>query len=213
MDNPPEPVGLDEELHARPNGSRVIRSLAERWTAIVAISISVASLVIAVMNGSAMDRLVKANSWPFLEFDTGNVLEDRRQHALTLTIKNSGVGPARLETLQVALDGQNYGNSRELIKACCSPAGSPSTNAFGSIITSTVAPRTIPANKAIEFFYWPKPETASPEWDGLDRARMRLKFKACYCSVFDECWTSNLTGAKPEEVKACEAHGEKLYQE
>jgi len=212
MDTPPEPTGLDEELHApAAKGPRVIRSLAERWTAIAAISISIVSLVIAVMHGRAMDRLVKANSWPFLEFESGNMLEDRQQHALTFTIKNSGVGPARLETLQMALDGQNYSNSRDLIKACCSQAGSPAMSAF--IITSPIAPRTIPANKAIEFFYWPKPENASAEWDGLDQARHRLTFKACYCSVFDECWTSNLMGAKPEEVESCEARGEKLYQE
>jgi hypothetical protein len=208
MDNPPEPVGLDEELHARPTKGRVIHSLAERWTAIAAISISIVSLVLGITHGRAMDRLVKANSWPFLEFDSGNVLEDRERHALTLTIKNSGVGPARLETLQVVLDGRNYGNSRELIKACCSHSGSTVTSAYDDVLTNPVAPRTIPANQAIEFFYWPKPQNASAEWDGLDKARQRLTFKACYCSVFDECWTSNLKGARPEEVDSCEAHGE-----
>jgi hypothetical protein len=40
-------------------------------------------------------------------------------------------------------------------------------------------------------------------WDKLNTARFELRFRACYCSVFDECWLSDLATVSPQPVGQC----------
>ena len=40
-------------------------------------------------------------------------------------------------------------------------------------------------------------------WDKLNAERFRLRFRACYCSVFDECWVSDLSTVSPQSVEHC----------
>ncbi|HEY7643310.1 MAG TPA: hypothetical protein VH814_26515 [Steroidobacteraceae bacterium] len=42
-------------------------------------------------------------------------------------------------------------------------------------------------------------------WDKLNTLRFELKFRACYCSVFDECWVSDLVTVSPQPVEQCPA--------
>ena len=44
-------------------------------------------------------------------------------------------------------------------------------------------------------------------WDGLNSARVALEFDACYCSVLDECFRSDLVSMTPTRVDACPARG------
>src|SRR6185436_9542916 len=72
-----------------------------------ALAVSVISLVVAVHHGRTMQemaqanaRLVQANSWPLLQFTTGNANETG-QPEITLKIENAGVGPAKVISLEV----------------------------------------------------------------------------------------------------------------
>jgi hypothetical protein len=40
-------------------------------------------------------------------------------------------------------------------------------------------------------------------WDKLNTARFELRFRACYCSVFDECWVSDLLTVSPQPIEQC----------
>jgi hypothetical protein len=40
-------------------------------------------------------------------------------------------------------------------------------------------------------------------WDKFNTARFELRFRACYCSVFDECWVSDLATVSPQHVDQC----------
>lgn len=53
------------------------------------------------------------------------------------------------------------------------------------------------------FFHMPLGSVDVDVWRKLDIARRELKFHACYCSVFDECWTSNLVDLEPKRVAVC----------
>jgi hypothetical protein len=82
-----------------------------RWLDIVlglsAMFVSVVSLVVAVEHGRTMERMadantrmVDANSWPFVEFDSHNV--DAQGNAdVRLVLTNDGIGPARIETFEL----------------------------------------------------------------------------------------------------------------
>lgn len=53
---------------------------------------------------------------------------------------------------------------------------------------------------------WPR-QGADAEvaaWDKVERSRFRARASACYCSVFDECWVSNMNGDVPKQVISCE---------
>ena len=64
----------------------------------------------------------------------------------------------------------------------------------------------LPARGGVTFLAWREGGPQPAIWDRLDAARRRLTFKACYCSVLDDCWTSDLTPtAKPQSVAQCEA--------
>ena len=63
----------------------------------------------------------------------------------------------------------------------------------------------LPAREGVTFLAWRETPTNRVIWDRLNEARRRLAFEACYCSVLDECWVSNLTPtARPKRVGQCE---------
>ena len=80
-----------------------------RWLdltlALSAMFVSVVSLAVAVHHGNAMDRLVAANSWPFLMYSTSNK-DAQGQRFISLNIENVGVGPARVQTFEVWWQGE-----------------------------------------------------------------------------------------------------------
>ena len=60
--------------HEAPHVAHITGS---RWLdltlALSAMFVSIVSLAVAVHHGNAMDRLVAANSWPFLMYSTDNM--------------------------------------------------------------------------------------------------------------------------------------------
>jgi len=87
-----------------------------RWLDIVlglsAMFVSVVSLVVAVEHGPTMERmadantrLVDANSWPFVQFDSHNV-DEQGNAEVRLVLTNDGIGPACVETFELRSDGK-----------------------------------------------------------------------------------------------------------
>ncbi len=64
----------------------------------------------------------------------------------------------------------------------------------------------IPARDGVNLLGWRERPGNGAVWDKLNTVRHRLRFQACYCSVLDECWTSDLTPtARPHPVGQCAA--------
>ena len=67
-------------------------STGRRWLdltlALSAMFVSLVSLAVAVHHGNAMDRLVAANSWPFLMYSTDN-LDPQGNPRISLRVENS----------------------------------------------------------------------------------------------------------------------------
>jgi hypothetical protein len=183
-----------------------------RWVdmsvAACALIVSITSLFVAIRHGRSMEkmaeenaRLVQANSWPVLQRYQSDIGQPPNEHAFTLYVVNNGVGPAKVESVEVAWKGQPVRNPRELLELCCVKARDPAeehgvevSGLMGSVL------RAGEMRKILEF-----PE--DPEHAAMtDRLRVSLHditWRACYCSVFDECWVSNLETLHPQSVKEC----------
>ena len=62
-------------------------------------------------------RLVRANSVPLLQFDTGNIGDDGRSSELYLAVRNAGTGPARIVWFELLQDGRPVRNYQDLLPA------------------------------------------------------------------------------------------------
>src|ERR1700691_6685808 len=93
-----------------------IRRTGHRWidisVAACALTVSITSLFVAIRHGRSMDRmaeanarLVQANSWPLLQRYQSDV-NAQGERVFTLDIVNNGVGPAKVESLEVSWKGQ-----------------------------------------------------------------------------------------------------------
>jgi len=169
-----------------------------------ALAVSVISLAVAVHHGNTMKemaqanaRLVQANSWPLLQFATGNATE-AGQPEITLKIENAGVGPAKLISLEMFHGEQRIRTPRDLMKLLLDPSGTirPQFNL-------SVNPPTVLRAGDSTLILGMKREGQEALWDKLNTVRFELSFRACYCSVFDECWVSDLTTLAPKPVDHC----------
>ena len=200
---------MEEGSHAHahpPHGSGV------RWLdmslALSAFVVSLASLWLTVHNARTMERLVAANSYPNIDYDFGNQFDfqDGRglRPALYLALVNSGIGPARLRSIELSFDGKPAANLRAVLETCCTaePASAlPKTNYWFS---GDLRGAMLQAGKELTLFAWAEPP-ADPRWARLQEVRDRIGVRVCYCSVFDECHMRDSGHREPSRVKACPA--------
>ena len=176
--------------------------------ALSAMFVSLVSLGVAVRHGMVMDRLVAANSWPYLTYRTDNQDSEGRRH-IALTIDNAGVGPARIETFEVWWQGQPVASADELLRRCCMPdRQTPINSGLARVMdlgVGIVAPSVLRAGGEQSFLTLGLTDTNAAAWHRLDVARLQIQMRACYCSVFDECWETNLWQTSTKEVKSCRA--------
>src|SRR5262252_8527344 len=179
--------------------AHVPHSTGHRWVdlalALSAFFVSIVSLGLAIQHGNAMDRLVAANSWPFLMYDTES-LDPQGNRRISLKVENAGVGPARIQTFEVWWQGQPVSTAPELLQRCCmadskAPIG-PSEARSLDLFIGQIASRVMRAGDAEAFLTLALKDANADIWHRLDIARLQLKMRACYCSVFDECWEADL---------------------
>jgi hypothetical protein len=175
----------------------------------VVLGISILSLWVAVGTEDANRRMVAAASWPFLKISDGNADEQGRPR-LMFSVGNSGVGPAKVESFEVFWKGKAYSRSYELLRDCCGldlPAYQAATYRHEAtpIIDDKVAGRVIRAGETVTFLDIKMGADNEKLWHALDQARRDIRYRICYCSVFDECWSNDRNDLNPARVKSCEA--------
>jgi hypothetical protein len=200
--------------------SKLIKPEAEpapKWFHIaVAASmvLSTASAVYSSMRTSAAmqalvkenSRLVMASSTPLLQFMSSNF--DTGQMAVSFSVTNDGNGPARIVWFEMKSDGKVINSLSEQIRA----SGPADSKLALTLMTSTIAPRLISPGSSVKLFSWAQPATkdaaAAALWNQFDReGRAKITVEACYCSVLDACWISDLEGTIPKPVASCEPAG------
>jgi hypothetical protein len=178
-----------------------------------AIFISLCSLALAIHHGRTMERLVEANSRPFLQFDSSNGEvrpNGELAHEISVTISNPGAGAARIERFSITLDGHSITDWPALVRALTAEAAAKhlvpdGPLSAGQFSYATVAPSFLKGGGEEVIFRWTRAEQNAALWDYVDTVRQsrRIDLQACYCSIFDQCWTARTASFRPEETKHC----------
>ena len=206
MSEPPIHTGVDH-VHAHPRhvGYRPLDLIL----ALLAVFISAVSLYVAIDHGrteqklvQANAQLVQANSWPFLQVDDQFSTSSPTQIALV----NAGIGPAKLESLQVLFHGQPVEDFYTLLKLCCglsSNANDRKAQMPGGFAIYDAENQVLRPGERRLLMVVPATPTQHEISDRFLKASTDIQYRACYCSVFDQCWTSDLMTLKPQTAAAC----------
>ena len=155
----------------------------------LAVVLSMVSVFIAVRHGETMERLVAANSWPNISYSTGNELPGQEK-VITLDLKNSGVGPARIDTFELFYKDKPVANSTDLLATCCE-------SKVNNFSMSTVRNEVLPARDTIEFLTMEAAKNKPGRVGGVQQgngSRCACGFATARCSRNAGCGTARSRG-------------------
>jgi uncharacterized protein (DUF433 family) len=171
----------------------------EMLVGVSAVIIGVCALGVSLYETSLMREEQRAAVMPLLELSRSYNLpkgeSSSGESRLWLQAENVGIGPARVENFQVTVDGKPQPTwdaaMRQLI-------GHDSPISYGQ---STINGRTIPPDRLVTMMDLNDSELTERILVEFDR----LDFEACFCSIFDECWTtSHSTFGATKQVETCQ---------
>ena len=204
-------MSYDVETHAH-EPHKTGHGWVDMVVAFSALAVSVISLGVAIFHGRTMEemakanaRLVEANSWPFLQANLSNTGANGAL-SISLGVANAGVGPAKIHWLEMYYKGRPLTSLRRMVLACCGEQehdGHLATPLF--FAASVVRSGVLRAGETTSLYTLPRTRENAVVWDRLNKERLNMSYRTCYCSVFDECWVSDLTSLTPQVVKACPA--------
>lgn len=162
--------------------------------ALSAVIIGISALFVSMYQASIMheqQRIMheqqRASVWPYLEVGAGI-----NNSGLYIRVMNQGVGPARIQTVEATIDGAVVRDWSEVLWALLEDS------AVG-YNRRTVNKRVLAPEAVLAIFELKHPQ-ADTVWHYLDRLEMHF----CYCSVYQDCWTTTLKGFDIHQVEACE---------
>ncbi|MBN8886307.1 MAG: hypothetical protein J0I77_11355 [Rudaea sp.] len=172
--------------------------------------------VLALATGAYQTRLMQAQTelmqtqsrasvWPYV---TVGKNEDAiaGHETFVWRVDNNGVGPAKIQSVEVKLDGKPYRNWKELFAVL---APEQEFHAQTSSLNGLVLPPSLNRETTIEMV---KPDTAERAKVFLT-AQQRISIEVCYCSVYDECWIAQSLKPGNTSVPRCERAGKLQFED
>jgi hypothetical protein len=162
----------------------------DRWLSIAAGVGALCAVAVSLYQTSLAREQLRASAWPYLAQSNSYLTGG----PYTRQVVNEGVGPARVRSFQVLVDGAPVPRWGAAVRAL---TGRPDSNiVYSSFGRGSVLPpgrevvlmRLAPGEQAERFAV---------------AAQTRLETVVCFCSVYDECWTADSRRDEPEPVRAC----------
>lgn len=160
--------------------------------------VAVCALAVSAYQAMIMRQQLKASAWPYLIQGNSGTTEYSR------IVQNVGLGPALIRSFVVEVDGRPvhyWGEARELVEARAT-APLPALPANVPTYSSTLARGLVLLPGAPFDIY----HVASEEVGARMRQVFtdhRLRMRVCYCSLYDDCWTSDTRAHEPVPTRAC----------
>lgn len=140
-----------------------------------------------------MQEQQAASVWPYLEHEIVYTY-DTEKAGVQFAIANKGVGPARIDTAVIRLQGQTIEDYSALsnILRDFFPPDTPFTLSYAS------PSGVLSADETYRIL-----QVSSPRFPGDAEyyRKIQLDFQLCYCSIYSDCWT--LTNETGEPAKGC----------
>lgn len=182
-----------------------IGSFAALALSVLALATSAYQTRLMQSQTELMQKQSRASVWPYVTIGTYEYRIPGHE-TFTWRVDNNGVGPAKIESVQVTLDGKPYRNWYELFAALA-----PGQQFHGqtSSLNGIVLPPNLNRETGIEMV---KPDTTERAKAFLD-AQSRLSVEICYCSVYEECWIVRSFQPGSTPVPRCETAGRLQFEQ
>ncbi|MBJ7439247.1 MAG: hypothetical protein JHD35_09510 [Sphingopyxis sp.] len=193
-------------------GSRFLRylpliTIAHFVIGLPALIASLALAYFAFVQADATRKMQTGGAMPFVTFGTSNV-DDEGKADISLSLTNNGVGPAILGPIEIRYRGKAIASPTELLAACCTK----SDVATLSFATSPSTGVSVRPGESLRFLGLPRTPGNEATWQAFNKERWRMSVRACYCSIFNDCWITEGMQGLPRQVKQCPADWS-LYRE
>jgi hypothetical protein len=183
---------------------------------LVGVFVGAVALYAALTESRAVREQTAAAVWPYLQSMMSDHVGDSEAH-FELLFANVGVGPARMQSMLLEVDGEAVHRWQDLVDRFTAAgdagdAGDEDTPApeFGR---ASITYRVIAPGDTLSVFSTVDRDLAAALQSGVYSGRAKLAY--CYCSIFDDCWLQD-TGspvARPVSVPACPDYGERAFRE
>jgi hypothetical protein len=177
------------------------------WQTLLSVAgvfIAVVALYAALSESSAVRQQTAAAVWPFVQLsiensDTGDAAD------FTLSFTNAGVGPAKMRTVRLIVDGEPM---RDWVTTVAHLGGKRSDNVNRNFISN----RVLRPDEKVDSFHTNDPELARKFQAAMSNPKNYITF--CYCSIFNECWVADSRKdlQDPETAKECPDFGEAAFR-
>jgi hypothetical protein len=151
---------------------------------------AVCAVAIAVYQAALAREQQRASAWPFLA-QSNSYLTGQ---PYTRQIENQGVGPARVRSFRVLVDGKPAHTWSDVVHELINQPDS------GLAYSSFGRGKVVPAGATRVLLSLPPGNQARSFWQA---AQTRLATVVCYCSIYDECWQADTRAKEPVSVSAC----------
>ena len=155
-----------------------------------AVLLSLCGLFIAVYEASLIRQSQRASVWPYVEV-SGTINRDR----ISLRVQNTGVGPARIHAAAVTYKGETKANWADLLRSVIrdDTVSVRVKIRYTSFINGRVFPPDSPQETILRVVA--DSGVTTPAFITLLEDAIfdeRVDVAVCFCSVYEECWISNL---------------------
>jgi len=165
-------------------------------TSALALAVSIFALAIGAWQTRLMQSQARAAVWPHLSIGyTYNSNVD--DNGFIWHVDNNGVGPARIESVTLTLDGKPVKHWRD---ALATLGFDREMRVSTTSLRGEVIPPSLNRETAIEALRVNQRELAA----AIKQNATRFGMDICYCSVYDDCWVAHWLKPKPDPVARCE---------
>lgn len=164
----------------------------ETFIALAALVVSVSAVVVGLYEASLQRKHDRAEVYPRLSLATYTSTS-----GATISLVNGGIGPAVVQHITVAVDGQPQ-------KDWSAVVGKLIGRDPGQFPNSTVADQSVKAGDRFQLTAIPVRDMPEHFWKSVGRISIHI----CYQSLFDEAWTLDVEslGSTPQmrhPAKSC----------
>ncbi|MEM1380207.1 MAG: hypothetical protein AAGH41_06240 [Pseudomonadota bacterium] len=181
----------DQKSQKRAPAAKGGLSLSDLGSAL-AVVLSIAALGVSLLEASTAQRAAEAQVWPYIEISPGYNSE-----GFSFSLENKGVGPARVRYATLYYAGAPMESIDAMLLDILGPED---TFGYERYRANDPTGMVVSAREEVNLF--------SVDWDPVTRRLSQLlstglEIEACYCSVYDRCWTTSMRIQEPVEVASC----------